>query len=246
MLKYIKKIDSFGKNIILVFLATSLVNLFNLFYQLFIAHRMTGADFAGFNSLLAIFSIASMPLTTLQTVVAKYSAEFNAKNQIKKIQALFSSLMIKLLPLAAITFVIFYLLSFYMMDKLKISSGSVGCILALLLASSWITPIFSGALQGLELFKWFMAISVVVGILKLVFVFIFIELGFNITGALSAFLVSSLIGIVISYPPLKSLFSFKFKEEGVKLKDFLLYFAPVGISLFCFGTLVNMDMIVVK
>ena len=182
MIKYIKRIDAFGKNIILVFLGTSLVNAFNLLYQLLIAHRMSSVDFAGFNSLLAIFMLISAPLTTLQTAVAKYIAELNVKNQIKEIQALLSELIRKTLPLAIITFVGFYFLSFYIMDKLKIPSLSVGYILALLLASSWITQVLTGALQGLELFKWLVSLSVIGGELELLFAFIIIILGINLDG----------------------------------------------------------------
>ncbi len=246
MAQYIKNIDSFDKNIILVFLGTSLVNVFNLLYQLLIAHRMSGPDFAGFNSLLAIFMLISSPLTTLQTAVAKYTAEFNAQNQIKKIQALLTNLTRKILPLAIITFLIFYSLSFYLMDKLKIYSLSAGYILAVLLALSWIIPIFLGALQGLELFKWFISISIIVGALKLISAFIFINLGFNIAGALGAFLVASSIGIVISFFPLKYVFSFKKNEVAINLKEFFLYLAPVAVSLFCFIALVNFDMVLVK
>jgi len=246
MLKYIKRIDTFGKNIILVFLGTSLVNVFNLLYQLLIAHRMSSVDFAGFNSLLAIFMLISSPLTTLQIAVAKYSAEFNAQNQIKKIQALLSNLIRKILPLAIITFVIFYFLCFYIMDKLKISSVSAGYILALLLASSWITPVLTGALQGLELFKWLVSLSMIGGALKLAFAFIFISLGFNIAGALSAFLIASLIGIIISFFPLKNFLSFKLIEDSINFKDFFSYLAPVGLSFFCFIALVNFDMVLVK
>lgn len=246
MIKYIKRIDTFGKNIILVFLGTSLVNVFNLLYQLLIAHRMSGIDFAGFNSLLAIFILISSPLTTLQTAVAKYTAAFNAQNQLKKIKALLSELIRKTLPLAMITFVIFYFLSFYIMDKLRISSVSAGYILAVLLALSWIMPIFSGALQGLELFKWFVLLSVLGGVLKLLFAFIFISLGFNIAGALSAFLIAILIGMIISFIPLKNFISFKLAENRTNFKDFFSYLAPVAVTLFCFTALVNFDLLLVK
>ena len=246
MIKYIKRIDTFGKNIILVFLGTSLVNVFNLLYQLLIAHRMSGVDFAGFNSLLAIFTLISSPLTTLQIAVAKYTAEFNAQSQIKKIQVLLSNLIRKTLPLAIITFIVFYFFSFYIMDKLKISSVSAGYILAVLLASSWITPVLMGALQGLELFKWLVSLSVIGGALKLIFAFIFISLGFNIAGALGAFLLAGLIGIIIPFFPLKNFLSFKLIEDSINFKDFFSYLAPVGLSFFCFIALVNFDMILVK
>ncbi len=246
MLKYIRKINTFDKNIIIVFLGTSLANVFSLFYQLLIAHRMSAANFAGFNSLLAIFTLVSSPLTTLQVAVTKYTAEFNAQNQIKKIQAFLFNLIRMILPLAVINFVIFYSFSFYITDKLKIPSLSAGYILALLLALSWLSPIFTGALRGLELFNWLMTVSIIGGALQLAFAFIFISLGFNITGSLGALFLAGLIAMIISYFPLKSFFSFKKVDFGVNLKEFFLYLAPVAASLFCFTALISFDMVLVR
>lgn len=246
MIRYINKIDSFHKNIILVFLGTSLVNVFNLLYQLLIAHRLSSADFAGFNSLLAIFMLVSAPLATLQIAVAKYIAEFNAQNQIKKVKGLLSGLIRKILPLAVATFVISCFLTPYLMDGLQIYSISAGYILAALLGLSWFIPVLLGALQGLELFKWLVSLSVIGGALKLIFAFLFISLGFNIAGGLGALLSASLIGIIISFFPLKHFLSFKEIETDINFKELFSYLVPVALSSFCFIALVNLDMVLVK
>ena len=246
MHRLLKNIDTFAKNIILVFLGTSLVSIFNLLYQLLLAHRMSSVDFAAFNSLLSIFMLISAPLITLQMAAAKYIAEFNAQNQVKKIQALLSDLTSKVLPFALLTLLVFFLASFYITDKLKISSLSAGYILAVILALSWITPILSGALQGLELFKWLISASVISGALKLVLAFVFIGWGFNVAGALGAFLFAGIIGIIISIFPLKNFFAPKGAGEGIDFKEFFYYLFPVAISSFCFVSLVNFDMVLVK
>lgn len=241
-----KNIDIFTKNIILVFMGTFLVNLFNLLYQLLIAHKLTPSNFAAFNSLLSILMIISTPLSALTTAVVKYSTEFNAQKQIKKIQILFAGLLRRILIPAILTFFIFYSASFYIMNKLKISSLASGYILAILLALTWITPIFSGGLQGLELFKWFMFISVITGALKLLFAFIFIKLGFKIVGALGAFLISGLLGLAISYLPLKNFLSLRVIPDDINFKEIFIYIFPVAISSFCFIALVSFDMVLVK
>jgi O-antigen/teichoic acid export membrane protein len=246
MIKYIKSIDTYGKNIILVFLGASLVNFFNLLYQLLIAHRLAPADFAAFNSLLSILMLFSVPLGTLQIAVAKYSAEFSAQNQIKKIQVLLSSLLRKTLVLAIFTVIIFYFASFYIIDKLKISSVASGYILAISLALSCIVPVLSGGLQGLELFKWLMSISVITGALKLALAFIFIRLGFNIAGALGAFLAASLVSIIISFFPLRNFISLRIIKDSIDFKEIFLYLFPVAITSFCFIALVSFDMVLVK
>jgi len=263
--KGIKGIDIFSKNIILVFLGTTLANILNLFFQMYIAHRLIPTDFAAFNSLISIFVLLSSPLTTLQAAVAKYSSQFYALNEDNKMRVLLSGLLKKASGFAIVTFLIFYLSSFYITEKLKIPSVACGYILAILLASAWITPILLGSLQGQELFKWFSAVVVITAALKLVFSFIFIPLGFNISGALSAVFLSSLIGILISFLPIKNILCLNSVKADVNLarkaaesnnsaivsnkvnfKEIFKYMFPVAISFFCFMNLVNMDMILVK
>lgn len=246
MIEYIKRIDTFNKNIILVLLGTSLANVLALLYQLLIAHSLSSVDFAGFNSLLAIFTMISSPLTTIQTAVVKYTADFNAHGQIEKVKSLLFNLFKIILPFAAITLVVSCLFSPCITDKLKISSVYSGYNLAALLALSWISPVFAGALQGLELFKWLVAVSLLTGVAKLVFTFVFIKLGLNISGALAGLLLSVLIGIIISIGPLKNFLSLRRIEAAVDLKGFFWYLAPVAVSLFCFMSLVNFDMVLVK
>ena len=148
-------IDAFSRNIILVFFGSATVSFFNLLYQLLIAHRLSPADFAGFNSLIFLLTLLATPLATFQTVVAKYVAEFKSREEKQKVNFLFASLLKKNFLFAVLTFIIFYSTSFLIIDRLKIPSFSSGYILAILLALAWIIPVCVGVLQGLELFKWF-------------------------------------------------------------------------------------------
>src|SRR4030043_1663297 len=100
--------DIFSKNIIFVFIGTSLLNLANLLCQLLIAHSISPADFAVFNTLIAVYMVISLPLTTLQIAVVKYASEFNAQNQSDKVRSLFSCFLKNALLLAFLTFFIFY------------------------------------------------------------------------------------------------------------------------------------------
>jgi O-antigen/teichoic acid export membrane protein len=246
MIDRIKKLDSFSKNIILVFLGTSLTNFFNLLYQLLIAHKLSVLEFAAFNSLLSLFMVVLSPLGTIQMAVAKYCAQFYANNQVAKLKFLLSDLFKKASILAISTLLIFRLASGYIMNTLKISSESCGYILAALLASSWLSPLLAGGVQGLELFGWLTLGSVVTVALKLALAFIFILLGYSIAGALGAFLVASLIGLVIYYLPLRHFIYLKAAKEDINYKEILTYLLPVAISNFCFITLVSFDMVLVR
>lgn len=241
-----ENIDTFTKNTIIVFAGTFLANFFNLLYQLLIAHKLAPADFAAFNALLALFMVVSSPLSTLQMVVTKYCAEFNAGSQINKVKSLLSGFFKKAMGLGLVTLLVFLITSGYLMNTLKIPQAACGYILAVLLGLSCLNPIFLGALQGLELFGWFAVLSVLISVLKLILAFIFILLGYNIAGALGALLCATLIGLIISYFPLRRFISMRPKEEDIHYRQILVYSFPVAISYFCFMGLVSLDMVLVK
>ena len=246
MIKHLKKIDTFGRNMILVFAGTTIANFLNLLYQLIIAHKLSPSDFAAFNSLLAIFILISTPLSTLQQATAKYCAEFNARNELSKVKGIFSGLLKKSLLLALVTLVLFYFLSFFLTRTLKIPSVACGYILAAMLATSWTVPIFAGAVQGLELFKWLVLASLVGGLIKLASTFVFLQMGFNAAGALGAFLISVIVGLAIYFKPLGKYFSWKENPDRVYYKEIFWYLFPLAAGSFCFIALSTFDIVLVK
>ncbi|MBM3245196.1 MAG: hypothetical protein FJZ15_05320 [Candidatus Omnitrophica bacterium] len=246
MLKHLKKIDIFSKNIIVVFLATTLVNVFNLLYQLLIAHKLSPEDFASFNALISIFMLVSAPLANLQTVVAKYISEFRARQEKRKLKVLMTQILKRTLFFSVVSFFIIYLLSPVLMRSLKIPSNLSGPILAVTIALSWITPVLLGSLQGFELFSWLSSVSVIGGFLKLLFAAIFLYLGFSIAGAVGALMFSGLIITFILVIPLKDVLNFKTRGDGINFREIFMYLIPVGVTSFCYMGLVNSDMIMVK
>jgi O-antigen/teichoic acid export membrane protein len=246
MLKKLKAIDGFGKNIIVVFLGTSLVNFFNLIYQLLIAHKLSASDFAAFNSLLSILLLVSSPLATLQTAVAKYSSEFNARGEVVMARSLLAGMFRKAAGIGFVTFFVFLLASSFIMQKLGIGSRPCVYILAGLVALSWLVPVFMGGLQGLELFSWLSVASVAGGVLKLAAAFIFILLGYNIAGALGALLLATLTGIIFASFALKGSIFYFGALEKIDYKEIIVFLLPVALSLFCFMGLVSFDMIMVR
>lgn len=246
MLSKINKFDHFTKNIIFVFLGTSLANFLNFIYQLLIAHKFSPQDFASFNALLAVFMLISIPLGTLQIAVAKYASEYSARKEIHKINALIYGLFTKGIVITFFIFILFIFITPFIINSLKIYSLPLGYILAMLIALSLLTPVLTGGLQGLELFGWFVTSSLLVGITKLVFTVLFISLGYQIAGALGGLLISVIFGLIIGVIPLRKFLAVY--PVGIKphFKDVFLYSLPIVISNICFIWLISFDMVLVK
>ena len=247
MLKKINSFDGFTRNIIIVFVGTSAANFLNLLYQLLIAHRLPIAEFAAFNSLLAIYMVISAPLATIQFVIARFIAKFNARNESGKISFLLSDFFKKALFFAVLSFIIFLIFSHRLILSLKVPTFQSGYFLAALIALAALSPLLAGALQGLEIFSWLAAVPVLTGVLKVLLAFLFLALGFGISGALGALLLSVFIGLVIFYLPLSRFISLKkIQNQDVGNREILWFLFPVATSNFCFISLVSMDMILVK
>lgn len=246
MLNKIRHIDAFSKNVFLVFLGTSLMNAFNLIFQLLVAHRLDAVDFAAFSALLAIFMIFSAPLNTLQTAVAKFGSEFNALKSQGKITFLLSDLFKKAFFLGILTLIIFSLSAGAIVKILKIDSLFSGYMLAMLLAVAWLNPVLLGGIQGLEYFRWFSFSSIAQGGFKLLFGVILISMGYAVAGAIGAFLLSSILCFFIFYMPIRKYINARAENKGVDYKEILFFLLPIAVSNLCFYILVSFDVILVK
>lgn len=242
----VKNLDRLTKDVILVFLGTSLANIFNLLYQLFIVRRLSVADFAAFNVLLTIIGLFTTPAATLVPAVSKYAASFRARNMQNKIALLINKVSSLSFISGLALFTVLFSFSAYITGLLKIP-GILSTFIALfIILLSWLIPVYTGALQGLERFGWLTSGSITTGVFKLVLVVIFVRLGFGITGVLGAFLIACVVSLSIYLMPLKDYVVRHRTGRLEELGEIIRYLLPVSAASFCFMSLVSSDMVFVK
>ncbi len=246
MRKRFASLDGFTKSILVVFAGSSAGNVFNLLYQLLVAHKLTPSDFAAFNALLSVCMIFSSPLATLQLAVAKFSAGCNARMQHSKVADIIRDLSQKAFFCALITGALFFSASWYIIRLLKVESHTAGFLAALVTASAWFIPVVSGSLQGLELFGWFSSVSMTGSIVKFSLAWLFLWFGFRISGALGALVLANFISVGLAYIPLRRVMRGSQGKEKVPYREIFLYIVPLAASNFCFIVLVSSDMVLVK
>jgi len=247
MFARLKNIDGFTRSIIVVFVGTSVANLFNFLFQLFVAHRFSAPSFAAFNTLLAIYVIIATPLTTLQTAMVKFCAGYNALRETDRLKLLLSRFLKGSLILGVLTFLVFSAVSGKLLAALKISSsGATASVLTFLIALSWLLPVFLGGVQGLERFGWFSAIAVATGALKLGCAFILLRPGSEMEGALASLLIATIVETLLCLFVLRDVVTFREPPVQIPFRKILAYLLPVAVGSFCFILMVSMDMVMVK
>ena len=241
------KLDTFNKNILLVFAGSFLNNIFNLFYQLLLAYRLTPIDFAAFNSLLAIFMIISGAIGNLQPILTKYVAEFDVRGEREKSENLLSAFLKVTVFCGLLTFLLFFSFSSRLVQALKIECLSCGHILSFQLGLIWVVPVFMAGLQGRELFYWFAVSAAAGGVVKLLSVAWFLNVGYGVAGALYALVLGAVAWVILSWLPTRRMYRWKLPRfPGINFREITAYLLPVTASSLCFMALSSFDMVMVK
>lgn len=230
----------------LMFMATAVVNLSNMLYHLFMVRNLSPADYAAVNSLVAIIVIVSVPIGTIQTGLINFVSKFFAHQQFGKIKYILKEISKHISVAIVIVLLALMLGSNAIANFLRIDSATPVILIAWSLLFSALAPISLAGLQGVQKFISLAIIMIIAGSSKLIISAIMVWLHYGLNGAISGFIVSSVLTFFISLFSLRSILKYKSESEKGITKELYLYFLPVGISLFCLTAITNFDVILVK
>ncbi len=144
----------------------------------------------------------------------------------------------------------------FLSSFLQITSRGLIILTGLILFFSMVTPVTNGGLQGLQQFLSLAFTLFINGGLKLFLGILFILLGWGVLGAMGAIAVTYFITAILSLWLLWIPLRIKRKgallredlgrENSINFSEAYRFFLPVGLTLLCFMSLTNMDLILVK
>lgn len=244
--------DAVIKHGSIIFLASLLCNFFSLVFWLFMVRKLHHVDYGILNSMVSFFSLASLPITILQTVLARYFSEFKAMDKKENTQALFRAFLKRITIINAIIVILFVVFSKNIANFLQLDNHVFVFLTAFTIFFASLLVLTISTLQGLQLFPRIALNSIVQGFTKILFGVTFVLMGFKALGAFLGFIVSGFLAFIFSLfqlPP----WVLKMKRNEyndykplIKLKDIYSYFLPVSIGLAAYSIFTNSDVILVK
>ena len=235
-------ISAIGYMVIATFAANFLNYLFNV-----VVGRLLGHDLYGeFAALLSVFIIVTVPITSLQAMVAKKVAEFRLVNDqggireiaVKCLQiCMFSAIAVALL---------FLVLGRSLAGYLHISSVLPVIACGLTVAVTIPQPVFYGVMQGFQWFIWLGSLFFGYAAGRFVFGWLFIKMGWGVSGALLGGALGSMIVLVISVYVIRGVFARERSDKRFRLRDIGRSYLPFIISSSIFFLLVSIDTIIAK
>lgn len=223
-------------------------NLANYLFQFFMSRHLTPTDYGTLNALLSLMVIVSIPGGVITMVVANYVSRYKAMEEHGKITSLFSGTLKQVAFLGLALFLVFALFSKIISEFLNISSTGLVLVVSLIAATSLCLTVNFGMLQGLQRFTAFGITGSLGSVLRLLFGITLIYVGLNVAGALWAGVLANMAIIILTFFLLRYLFEFNQSAEPKdnKTREIISYGLPVAISLLCYTTLTNLDVVLVK
>jgi len=243
----IPKVDSLIKHSGTMLIAMAIANISLLFFHIYMSRTLGPAGFGILASFLSICFIIELPISAIQTVVAKYVSNFKIHNQYGMIRLLFFRSLQKLLHYSVLGLIVFFLSSGYVSAFLKIPSRTPVIFLGIVLFLLLIIPVPRGTLQGLQKFGYLGTNLSIDATLRLLFGFYLVNLGMGVNGALGGIALAVGVAFLAAFMPLRFLFKERRSTESeINSSEIYAFFWPVSLALLSFAILTNVDVIVVK
>lgn len=236
--------DAFFMSSAVLFVGSIFVGAANYLYQFLMARMLPVAAYGELQSLLALLSIITVFSSAISLVVTKYTAEFTTQNNFNKIYSLLVLFSKKIFVITGFSYLIFVLLSGHIANFLNLSAVIPVILLGVSFVFGFSNSVTWGILRGMQKFKEFSWLSLIHAILKIIFSFIFVKLGFEVNGAVGALVLSSVLGYFVCFYPIR--FLFKQKMESIEGKKIFQYSFPVFFTLLSSTLLWSIDIIMVK
>lgn len=220
------------------------LNVLNYVYHFLVGRLLGPADYGILGAFFSIIYILFAPVNTIQTTLAKFTADFIVKNETGKVVHLHNRALKLMVYVSLAIFLIFFVFSPQIGKFLLIDNINYVRLFSTVFLIVFVTAVSRGFLQGLQKFKILSATLIIEGCIKLGLAISLIYLSFNLYGALTAISIALLVSFLFAFYSLKKILP----KETVQFdsKPIYTYALPVLITMTVITAMYTVDVILVK
>lgn len=241
----LKKNKTIKANVVMVG-GNFIANIGAYFYHLMMGRLLIPADYGALQSLISLANIFTVPLLTLNAVVAKYVSMYMGKNEPDKV-TFFYHIMRKLcFQIFCIGGVIFLFFSRPILIFLHIDSWINFIFLDLVLFFGLLHMLNLATLQGLSQFVQMTIVSFITSYGKLLLGIFAVYLGWRVPGAFGAFVLISFVSYGYTTLILRRYIGEKAINIHIPVKAITAYALPSFLTTVSVISFFNTDVILVR
>lgn len=228
---------------------------FNYLFNMAVGRLLGPESYSVVSSLFALMVILSISGGTIQIVVARHVAKFQARGEHLIVKDLVHGSLKRMVILGVFLCIGLSLGSRYVAEYLKIASVVPVLIISFLFLTALMLPVNRGALQGLENFNHYAINMLGDAVTRFLVGIGLVVVGFGVNGALVGVVLGPATMLALSFWSLKLTGIFGQKTKAIEVTnektlfnwgDIYRYSWPVMLAIILFSLLTNSDLIFVK
>ena len=238
MIKFLHKGLIKGSFVLLV--AFGLFNFFHFLFQFIMARMLGVSDYGILATLFAIIYILLIFSESVQTIIAKYSAQEKDNGKLKNI---FRKSFKKSVKASIIVLLAYLIIAIPLSSMLKIKYWLVS-LNGLVIFLAFFLPISRGIMQGRRRFTSLGLNMVVEALAKVALGVFLVYIGFSVYGAIIGVLIAGVLAFLFSFIQLKDIIEAKEKKAGTV--GIYEYAKPTFLITFIIVVFYSLDVIIAK
>lgn len=231
------------KDNLILFIGTLILNVLGFAFHFYMGRALGPADYGALGVLLAIAYLMLIPMGTIQTGIANFTAKFKTSKEYGKISYLYKRASVRFGIISIASFILFLLISKPLAEFLKISWSST-IVVSFFLIFVFLLSVTRGTLQGLQKFTSLSFNLIIEGFVKFISGVVLVLIGFKVDGAIGSIVLAYFIAYLIGFYPIKKLL--KIKGEEFNTKEVYAYTLPVLLMLVSLTMFYSVDIVITK
>ncbi len=229
----------------LLFTAVMAGNVFGYLFQLSMGRMLTIKEYGELNALMSMMVIFGIPFQTMVNFFSKNSAVYAVNNEFGKIRTFWRKGLNKLLIFLMLLLILLFFFSNQLADFLHASVIHIlfigGCVFF-----SAIVSLNAGVIQGLQYFNSLAVINSGTHVIRFIFGFLFVWIGFGLNGALIAILAASLFLFIFSQYRIYKILPAVGTDLDFSFLNVYKYAFGLFLANLLFGVMTQIDVMLVK
>ncbi len=219
-------------------------NFFNYLFQLVSARFLGPAFYGEVGAILSIMYLFTIPSEIIGTSIITFGSKLKVKKQFGKLKSFFKFSIKTTAIFFSVSTLILLLLTPLISNFLKLSS-TIPLIIFFIFILTMIPTLTNRAFMQTSLKFTSLSVNIVAeSLLKFSLALLFLFLGFKITGIFVAVLMAGLITAILSFIPIRKIFSYKAKK--INTKKILTSSKSISLILIGITAMYSVDILLAK
>lgn len=243
-LKLIKHPLIYGSSIVVI--GNLSANFFNFLFNVFMTRNLSNADYGVLASIISVISFPALIAAAMIPLVINFAGTFFAQGKLDMARGFYYKIMKFFFILSLILFIGFLLFIPTLSDFLHIHDTPLLIMTSFIIFLGTISVINIAFIQAKLAFGSQVMVSMVGAIAKLGIGVPAVLLGFMVSGAVGGIFLSAILAYIVSFIPLRFIFTKKIKVPEVSTRELLKYGIPSMLTWIGLTSIISIDILLVK